>query len=95
MPLPTLPPLPKTAVVTGVGSSLGNSERDENIGGSGSIWQDEEDKKFYTDLMDLRGEVPGSLLMSAPTETKEPEVVALGSSDATEDAPTKDGETVE
>lgn len=64
VPLPTLPPLASTSIITGTGTSTsinGHSE-DTTIGGPGSPWNDEEEKRFYTDLPDLRGEVPGSLL---------------------------------
>ncbi|KAI5477244.1 regulator of nonsense transcripts 2 [Pseudohyphozyma bogoriensis] len=59
---PTLPSLTTTSassIVTGGGSSFANGEE---IGGPGSLWADEEDKKFYEDLRDLRREVPASIL---------------------------------
>lgn len=40
-------------------SSFANGEE---IGGPGSLWADEEDKKFYEELRELKGEVPGSVL---------------------------------
>jgi regulator of nonsense transcripts 2 len=67
LPLPTLPPLASTSIVTGTGTStlaaMGNE--DSSVGGSGSPWNDEEEKRFYVDLPDLRGEVPGALLKQA------------------------------
>lgn len=43
----------------------------EEIGGPGSIWQDEEEKKFYEELRELRGEVPGSVLGVLSVKEKE------------------------
>lgn len=68
--LPTLPPLASTSVITGLGSTGGN-EGEGYEGGIGSIWADEEEKRFYTDLLDLRGEVPGSLLSTASEQKPE------------------------
>lgn len=64
LPLPTLPPLASTSIITGTGTSNLNTSQSEDtsIGGPGSPWNDEEEKRFYTDLPDLRGEVPGALL---------------------------------
>ena len=39
------------------------------------MWVDEEDKKFYEELRELRGEVPGSVL---GVVTKEVEVEEIG-----------------
>lgn len=62
--LPTLPPLASTSIVTGTGTSTFSASQgeDNSVGGPGSPWNDEEEKRFYTDLPDLRGEVPGALL---------------------------------
>lgn len=65
LPLPTLPPLASNTIVTGtgVGASLLNTmNAEDGIGGAGSVWMDDEDKRFYTDLLDLKGEVPGQFL---------------------------------
>lgn len=59
--------------MTGTGASIaGRNDKDGEIGGPGSLWADDEERRFYTDLLDLRGEVPGSLLKSgADTTTDE------------------------
>lgn len=47
----------------------------EEFGGPGSLWIDEEDKSFYEDLRDLRGEIPLQFLGgSAPGVSKEEQV---------------------
>lgn len=71
--LPTLPPLASTSIVTGTGTSGTSNSQGENgsIGGPASPWNDEEEKRFYTDLPDLRGEVPGALLKSEDGPTGE------------------------
>ena len=72
LPLPTLPPLPSTTVVTGTGTSVASRVNGEdNAGGPGSLWADDEERRFYTDLLDLRGEVPGSLLKAGAAGTAE------------------------
>ncbi|GAA5988927.1 hypothetical protein JCM11641_002917 [Rhodosporidiobolus odoratus] len=68
LPLPTLPSLQSTlnsAFVTAGSSSTGNTEEM----GPGSVWADEEEKKFYEELRDLRGEVPSAIL-GVPEEEK-------------------------
>lgn len=39
------------------------------------MWADEEDKKFYEELRELRGEVPGSILGVAVEKEEEKEIV--------------------
>ncbi|KAK9898934.1 ARM repeat-containing protein [Cystobasidium minutum MCA 4210] len=90
VPLPTLPPLASTSVITGTGTSTlsnGQSE-DTTIGGPGSPWNDEEEKRFYTDLPDLRGEVPGSLLRQMDDTAAE-----SGGNEMEEEAPPTDKPT--
>lgn len=70
LPAPVLPSLASTlttSIVTGAGSSAAAGEE---IGGPGSLWQDEEDKRFYEDLKELRGEVPGGVLGLAAKEAE-------------------------
>lgn len=82
--LPTLPPLASTSVITGTGTSLGALQgEDSSIGGPGSPWNDEEEKRFYTDLPDLRGEVPGALLKA--NDDAIGETSAIGNGDDTQD----------
>lgn len=59
--------------MTGTGASnLSASQgEDGSIGGPGSPWNDEEEKRFYNDLPDLRGEVPGALLKSVDGSSEE------------------------
>lgn len=35
---------------------------EDTNGGPNSLWVDDEDKRFYEELRELRGEVPGSVL---------------------------------
>ncbi|BGP19262.1 hypothetical protein JCM10213_008219 [Rhodosporidiobolus nylandii] len=80
LPLPVLPSLQSTlnaAFVTS-GSSAATSAEEM---GPGSLWSDEEERRFYEDLRDLMGEVPAAIL-GVPEEEKNP---------ASEDAETKDG----
>jgi regulator of nonsense transcripts 2 len=58
-------------VTNGV-SSFANGEE---IGGPGSLWADEEDKKFYEELRELKGEVPGSVLGIKIEKEKVDEIV--------------------
>ncbi|GAA5821683.1 hypothetical protein JCM11251_000968 [Rhodosporidiobolus azoricus] len=60
--LPTLPSLTSTLHTSFVtaGSSSANTSAEEM--GPGSLWADEEERRFYEDLRDLRGEVPAALL---------------------------------
>ena len=70
--------------MTGSGNSLLNALSDDadGSGGSKGIWNDEEERRFYTDLLDLRGEVPGSLLNSAKdgvdASVKQSELIGAG-----------------
>ncbi|KAM0751324.1 ARM repeat-containing protein [Meredithblackwellia eburnea MCA 4105] len=58
-PLPSLTSASSASIVTGAGTS---SLTGEEIGGPGSLWPDEEDKRFYEELRELKGEVPGNVL---------------------------------
>lgn len=62
LPAPILPSL--VAAPSGLAVTNGQSKFNsgEDIGGPGSLWADEEDKKFYEELRELKGEVPGSVL---------------------------------
>ena len=57
--LPSLIAASAASIVTNGVSSFASGEE---IGGPGSLWADEEDKKFYEELRELRGEVPGNIL---------------------------------
>lgn len=84
VPLPTLPPLATNTVITGTGNSLLNAIDDDASGSGGSrgIWTDEEERRFYTDLLDLKGEVPSSLLVGSSngkdTAVKQSELLGTG-----------------
>ena len=96
VPLPTLPPLANSSVITGLGAASSNRANGEDggIGGPGSIWADEEEKRFYTDLMDLRGEVPGALLKGSPEDAKDSAPAAVdavaGDAPVSDEAPQQD-----
>lgn len=62
LPLPTLPSLQSSLTASFVtsGSSAANASSEEM--GPQSLWADEEEKRFYEDLRELRGEVPASVL---------------------------------
>lgn len=62
VPIPTLPSLGSTAIGSVVSAGTSSFVASEEVGGPGSLWIDEEDKNFYEDLRDLRGEVPASFL---------------------------------
>ncbi|GAA5822482.1 hypothetical protein JCM5353_000523 [Sporobolomyces roseus] len=68
--VPTLPSLQSTLnpsfVTSGAASGGGAAAEDM---GPQSLWADEEEKKFYEDLRELRGEVPASIL-GVPEEQK-------------------------
>lgn len=75
MPLPTLPPLASSSIITGTGvsSTIGQLQGDDVFAAGGaSPWNDDEEKRFYTDLLDLRGEVPGALLRADDTGSETP-----------------------
>ncbi|SGZ02313.1 BQ5605_C033g11201 [Microbotryum silenes-dioicae] len=60
---PVLPSLTSTLAASSiVGTGTSSFQQEEEIGGPGSIWIDEEDKKFYEDLRELKGAVPGKFL---------------------------------
>ena len=64
LPLPTLPSLQSSltsSFVTGAGSSTNAQHSGEEMGPQ-SLWADEEEKKFYEDLREWRGEVPAVIL---------------------------------
>lgn len=69
LPLPTLPPLPTSFVITSIGATSTNGSANDDAKGADGIWSDEEEKRFYTDLLDLQGEVPPYLLSSSGKET--------------------------
>lgn len=71
-----LPVLPAASIaspanaITGTGPSLGLGTGISDLG----IWADEEDKKFYEELIDLRDEVPVMLLgLDAPDKKEDQE----------------------
>lgn len=63
LPLPTLPSLQSSLTASFVtsGSSAANAGAAEEMGPQ-SLWADEEEKRFYEDLRELRGEVPAVIL---------------------------------
>ncbi|BGP57439.1 hypothetical protein JCM8202_001997 [Rhodotorula sphaerocarpa] len=63
LPLPTLPSLQSSLAASFVtsGSSAANAGAAEEMGPQ-SLWADEEEKRFYEDLRELRGEVPAVIL---------------------------------
>lgn len=70
--LPDLPSLPAQASILGTGV-LGTQTGGGEELGRGSRWADEEEKRFYEDLLDLRTEVPASILGApALNETASP-----------------------
>lgn len=87
LPVPALPSL-SSSTLTGSLITSGTSAfaaSNEEIGGPGSLWIDEEDKRFYEDLKELRGEVPAGFLgVAVPKE-----------GEATEEAEKKTEEDVE
>ncbi|GAA5853891.1 hypothetical protein JCM8547_007487, partial [Rhodosporidiobolus lusitaniae] len=73
LPLPVLPSLQSTlnaAFVTAGSSSTSTAEEM----GPGSLWADEEEKRFYEELRDLRGEVPAAILGVSEEKKQEEEV---------------------
>jgi regulator of nonsense transcripts 2 len=92
LPVPTLPSLQNTlnpSFVTS-GAASGGATSAEDLGPQ-SLWADEEEKKFYEELRELRGEVPASILgvpeEEKPAEDKQEEVV--------EDKPVEEGVAAE
>ena len=72
LPLPVLPSLQSSlnpSFVT-AGSSGAAGTGNEDLGPQ-SLWADEEEKKFYEDLRELRGEVPAAILGVAEEEKTE------------------------
>ncbi|BGP42681.1 mRNA decay protein [Rhodotorula kratochvilovae] len=72
LPLPVLPSLQSSlnpSFVT-AGSSGAAGTGNEDLGPQ-SLWADEEEKKFYEDLRELRGEVPAAILGVAEEEKSE------------------------
>ena len=61
------------------GAASGGGTAAEDMGPQ-SLWADEEEKKFYEDLRELRGEVPASILgvpeEQKPTEEKPEETAS-------------------
>ncbi|GAA98251.1 uncharacterized protein L969DRAFT_342336 [Mixia osmundae IAM 14324] len=81
LPLPTLPPLPSAVIPGGSLISDGTARTEGVYETSGSVWLDEEEKRFYVDLLDLSLEVPASLLGVAKEDTK-PDTTTLPDIDA-------------
>ncbi|KAH8924908.1 ARM repeat-containing protein [Atractiella rhizophila] len=93
--VPELPSLPSTTITSTIsfGGSTGGPTEGEGVG---SIWADEEERKFYEDIVDLKGEVPGSVLVStqqpqtsnAPAKlTSVPEPIKAEEAEDDDDAP--------
>lgn len=101
--VPTLPSLQNTlnpSFVTSGAASGGGAGSAEELGPQ-SLWADEEEKKFYEDLRELRGEVPASILGvpegEKPSEEKQEEVIEEKEAEetATEHDEIKDEEAVD
>ena len=72
LPLPDLPTLPTTTIVTGTAAlHQFNLGQDGGVGGAKSLWADEEEKRFYDDIVDLKDEVPSLLLGVNPAALAE------------------------
>ncbi|PRQ75790.1 Armadillo-type fold [Rhodotorula toruloides] len=67
LPLPTLPSLQSTLNASIVTAGSSGAASGEELGPQ-SLWADEEEKKFYEDLVELRGKVPNALLGVAEEE---------------------------
>ncbi|BGP26942.1 regulatorof nonsense transcripts 2 [Rhodotorula toruloides] len=67
LPLPTLPSLQSTLNASIVTAGSSGAASGEELGPQ-SLWADEEEKKFYEDLVELRGKVPNTLLGVAEEE---------------------------
>lgn len=79
MPLPTLPTASQKSDSILIGTSSGQTtDETEEICITGGKWQDEEERKFFEDVQDLKDFVPSSVLgieeaAEAATEEKETE----------------------
>ncbi|GAA6010941.1 hypothetical protein JCM10207_004002 [Rhodosporidiobolus poonsookiae] len=73
LPLPVLPSLQSTLNAAFVTSGSSASATAEEMG-PGSLWADEEDKRFYEVVRDLRGEVPAAILGVVEEKKEEKEV---------------------
>ncbi|GAA6002946.1 uncharacterized protein JCM10292_000260 [Rhodotorula paludigena] len=62
LPLPVLPSLQSTLNTAFVTAGSSGATAGEGDLGPQSLWADEEEKKFYEDLRELRGEVPAAVL---------------------------------
>lgn len=62
LPVPTLPSLQNTLNPSFVTSGAASGGATSEELGPQSLWADEEEKKFYEELRELRGEVPASIL---------------------------------
>jgi regulator of nonsense transcripts 2 len=97
LPLPTLPVLASSSIVTGTGTSLTAPREGEPLDPR-SKWGDEEEQQFYEDLLDLKSEVPLSVLgtsaPSAPSAAPETETETATEVD-TEPKTVADGATNE
>lgn len=72
LPMPSLPA--STQKTDSIGLSTGNRNREEDnenlTYGRGTQWEDEEERKFYEDIIDLKDCVPKALLNINETETE-------------------------
>lgn len=94
LPLPTLPSLQSSltsSFVTGSGSSTTNAQSGEEMGPQ-SLWADEEEKKFYEDLRELRGEVPAVVL---GVKDEPPPTAATVTEEAAKEGTAADGDKEE
>lgn len=68
--VPVIPSLVPASSVLAVTAGASSFNAGDEIGGPGSLWADEEDKKFYEELRELKGEVPGTVLGIAVEKDK-------------------------
>lgn len=77
MPLPSLPTTSQKtdSILIGANSSnLNGEDADEIFMTSGGKWEDEEEKRFYEDIQDLKDFVPKSVLGIDENEAEQREV---------------------
>lgn len=89
LPLPNLPSLTSTSTTSIVTTGTTSFAAGEEIGGPGSLWLDEEDRDFYEELRELRGEVPSSILGLPAEKEVEKEVDSEAEKPAEEEIETE------
>ncbi|VDC06351.1 unnamed protein product [Peniophora sp. CBMAI 1063] len=71
MPMPSLPTSSSTSASIQIGTDAGGNLRDEDEIVVGGKWEDEEERRFFEDLQDLREMVPRSVLGIEEEDLKE------------------------